>query len=50
MNLSPGHLIWTTIMTLIISHLGANYLKDNTPRGYWFWFTILNIVFGLMVM
>ena len=50
MNFSLWHLIWSTIATLILSHIWAKYLQDNTPRGYWFWFTILNIVFGLMFM
>lgn len=26
-NMSPTHLIWTTLATLVISHFGANYLK-----------------------
>ena len=50
MNLSPFHLVWTTIATLAFSHIGAKYLQDNTPRGYWFWFTILNIILGFMFM
>lgn len=32
MNLDPKYLIWTTIVTLVASHFGANYLKDVTPR------------------
>jgi hypothetical protein len=31
-NMSPSYLVWTTIVTLVISHIGANYLKDITPR------------------
>lgn len=50
MNLSPYHLLWSTIATLVISHFGAVYLKNNTPRGYIFWFTILNIILGFMFM
>lgn len=50
MNLSPSHLIWSTIATLVLSHVGAVYLKNNTPRSYWFWFTILNIIFGFLFM
>ncbi|MFZ2255401.1 MAG: hypothetical protein WAW59_04610 [Patescibacteria group bacterium] len=50
MDISPWHLVWTTIVILVVSHLGANYLKDNTPRGYWFWFTIFNIILGLFFM
>lgn len=49
-NMSPTHLLWSTILVLVLSHFGANYLKDNTPRGYWFWFTILNIILGFMFM
>jgi hypothetical protein len=26
-NMSPNHLIWTTIVVLVVSHLGANYLQ-----------------------
>lgn len=50
MNMSPMHLLWTTIFTLALSHLGANYLKDNTPRGYWFWFTIISLILGFVLM
>ncbi len=50
MNLSPFHLVWTTIATLVVSHFGANYLKDITPRGYLFWFTILNLILGFLFM
>ena len=50
MNLSPFHLIWTTLATLVLSHFGANYLRSITPRGYWFWFTILNIFFWILFM
>ncbi|MBP6981583.1 hypothetical protein KBB25_02310 [Candidatus Gracilibacteria bacterium] len=50
MNLNPTHLLWSTVLTLIISHFGANYLKDITPRGYMFWFTILNLILGFMFM
>ena len=49
-DMSPSHLIWSTIATLVISHIGANYLAENTPRGYWFWFTIFNLVLGFMFM
>ena len=49
-NMDPTHLLWSTILVLVLSHLGANYLKNNTPRGYMFWFTILNLVLGLMFM
>lgn len=50
MNLSPFHLLWTTVLNLLLSHFGANYLKNVTPRGYWFWFTILNILLGFLFM
>jgi hypothetical protein len=49
-NLDPTHLLWSTILVLVLSHIGANYLKNNTPRGYMFWFTILNIILGFMLM
>lgn len=49
-NMDPTHLVWSTILVLVVSHLGANYLKNNTPRGYMFWFTILNIILGFMFM
>lgn len=49
-NMSPTHLIWTTILTLVVSHLGASYLKDATPRGYWFWFTIISLILGFVFM
>lgn len=32
MDLSITHLVWTTVVTLIASHLGANYLMTVTPR------------------
>ena len=50
MNLDPTHLIWSTILTLVFSHIGAVYLKDRTPRGYMFWFTIFNLILGFMFM
>lgn len=50
MNMSPSHLLWSTMATLLFSHLGANYLKDITPRGYMFWFTILNLILGFLFM
>ncbi len=50
MNLDPSHLIWSTILTLVLSHIGAVYLKDRTPRGYMFWFTIFNLILGFMFM
>lgn len=31
-NMDPTHLIWSTILTILLSHIGASYLKDNTPR------------------
>ena len=43
MNLSPTHLLWTSAVILIVSHFGAQYLASVSPRGYWFWFTILNL-------
>lgn len=49
-NMDPAHLLWSTILVLVLSHFGANYLKNNTPRGYMFWFTILNIILGFMFM
>ena len=50
MNLNTTHLIWTTIANLLISHLGAKYLSGITPRGYWFWFTILSIFLSLLFL
>lgn len=32
MDLSITHLLWTTIVSLIVSHLGANYLVTITPK------------------
>ncbi|MBP9779979.1 hypothetical protein KBD33_05160 [Candidatus Gracilibacteria bacterium] len=49
-NMDPTHLLWSTVLTLVLSHIGANYLKDRTPRGYLFWFTILNLIIGFMLM
>jgi hypothetical protein len=49
-NMEPTHLIWSTIATLVLSHIGAVYLVKNTPRGYMFWFTILNLIFGFLFM
>lgn len=43
-NMDPTHLVWTTILTLVVSHIGAKYLAEMTPRGYWFWFTIINLI------
>ena len=50
MSLSPSHLLWTTIVTLVVSHFGAQYLVGITPRGYLFWFTILNLIIGFLLM
>ena len=33
MNLDPTHLLWTTIVVLVASHFGAQYLARATPRG-----------------
>ena len=49
-NMSPSHLLWSTVLTLVLSHVGAVYLQKNTPRGYMFWFTILNIILGFLFM
>ena len=49
-NMSPSHLLWSTILTLVFSHIGAVYLKDRTPRGYMFWFTIFNLILGFVFM
>ncbi|NRH20907.1 hypothetical protein HOO68_02595 [Candidatus Gracilibacteria bacterium] len=50
MDLSITHLLWTTIVSLIVSHLGANYLVTITPKGYWFWFSVISIMVGLLLM
>ncbi len=50
MNLDLTYLLWTTIVTLVVSHLSASYLTGVTPRGYWFWFTILSIIISLIFM
>ncbi|GAB0174260.1 MAG: hypothetical protein HHAS10_01390 [Candidatus Altimarinota bacterium] len=47
MNFSPTHLFGISIIVIVVSHFGAQYLASITPRGYWFWFTILNIAVGL---
>ncbi len=49
-TLNISSFLWSTVITLVVSHIGANYLKDVTPRGYVFWFTILNIIVGLATM
>ena len=49
-NMDPTHLIWSTIATLVLSHIIAVYLVKNTPRGYWLWFTILNLILGFLFM
>lgn len=49
-NMNPKHLLWTTVLALALSHLGAKYLAENTPRGYWFWSTILNVILGFLFM
>ncbi|MBC7498407.1 hypothetical protein H7170_02075 [Candidatus Gracilibacteria bacterium] len=48
MQFDLTHLLWTTILSLVISHIGANYLMSRTPRGYWFWFTCISLVVGLI--
>lgn len=50
MDMSPSHLIWSTIIVLVVSHIGARYLAGVTPRGYWFWFTLINIIVGLILI
>ncbi|MBC7503818.1 hypothetical protein H7169_02520 [Candidatus Gracilibacteria bacterium] len=50
MNSVLTHLLWTTILNLIVSHLGASYLSHITPRGYWFWFTIISLIIGLILL
>ncbi|MBX9808964.1 hypothetical protein K2X92_01065 [Candidatus Gracilibacteria bacterium] len=48
MNLDITHLVWTTVLSLVVSHFGANYLVHNTPKGYWFWFTFISIGMSLL--
>lgn len=49
-NMSTSHLIWSTIIVLVVSHIGAQYLAGVTPRGYWFWFTLINLIVGMMFL
>ncbi|MBP9812763.1 hypothetical protein KBC86_05245, partial [Candidatus Gracilibacteria bacterium] len=43
LSYTPIQLIGISILVLVVSHFGAVYLTSITPRGYWFWFTIINL-------